>query len=293
MHDPSTAQSSRIAALAALHAAVVLFGFAGLFGKWLPLPPVLIVFARALVAAVALWAWQAASRRPRSPFDPRSIGTGAVLALHWVAFFTAIQISSVAIGLLGYASFPLFVLALERWLLGRRWSGREAATAALVTLGLVLLVPEFSLANSTVRGLAWGVLSGFTFALLAVLNRRWSADCDAIDLARRQNAWAAVALLPVVAWSAGWPAVTAYDVGSLLVLGIVCTAAAHTLFIASLRTLSAHTASVVAALEPVYGIALALLLLGEVPSGRTVAGAALLIAAAIVASRTDVVTEPA
>jgi drug/metabolite transporter (DMT)-like permease len=283
---------SRPAALLTLHAAVLLFGFAGLFGKWVALAPVAIVLGRTVVAATVLGA--VAIARSETPRPTVTLAAnGAILALHWVAFFAAIQISSVAIGLLGYASFPLFVLALERWLLGRRWSGREAATAALVTLGLVLLVPEFSLANSTVRGLAWGVLSGFTFALLAVLNRRWSAHCDAIDLARRQNAWAAVALLPVVAWSAGWPAVTAYDVGSLLVLGIVCTAAAHTLFIASLRTLSAHTASVVAALEPVYGIALALLLLGEVPSGRTVAGAALLIAAAIVASRTDVVTEPA
>jgi len=50
----------------------------------------------------------------------------------------------------------------------------------------------------------------------------------------------------------------------LLVLGLVCTAFAHTLFIAALRTVTAHTASVIAALEPVYGIALALLLSGWV-----------------------------
>ena len=37
--------------------------------------------------------------------------------------------------------------------------------AALVALGLVLLVPEFTWESHTVRGLAWGVLSGFTFAL--------------------------------------------------------------------------------------------------------------------------------
>jgi drug/metabolite transporter (DMT)-like permease len=48
---------------------------------------------------------------------------------------------------------------------------------------------------------------------------------------------------------------------------------------------SAHTASVVAALEPVYGIALAALLLDEVPSPRTLAGALLIVGAALVATR--------
>ena len=51
----------------------------------------------------------------------------------------------------------------------------------------------------------------------------------------------------------------------LVVLGAACTALAHTLFIACMRAVTAHTASVVTALEPVYGIALAAWLLGEYP----------------------------
>ena len=43
--------------------------------------------------------------------------------------------------------------------------------------------------------------------------------------------------------------------------------------------MTAHTASVIAALEPVYGIALALALLGEVPGPRTLAGGVLIVAA--------------
>jgi drug/metabolite transporter (DMT)-like permease len=42
---------------------------------------------------------------------------------------------------------------------------------------------------------------------------------------------------------------------------------------------------VVAALEPVYGIALAVVLLNEVPAARTLAGGALIVAAAWVATR--------
>jgi drug/metabolite transporter (DMT)-like permease len=49
---------------------------------------------------------------------------------------------------------------------------------------------------------------------------------------------------------------------------------------------------VCAALEPVYGIALAVVLLGEVPNARTVAGAAVIVVAALVATRRAKVVLP-
>jgi drug/metabolite transporter (DMT)-like permease len=278
---------TRTGALVALHGAVLLFGVAGLFGKWLDLAPVVIVLGRTTIAAAALAALRAAQQRAPAapPFDVRLIGNGVLLALHWFAFFEAIRISTVATGLLGYASFPLFVLVLERLLLGRRWAAREAVTAAFVTGGLGLLVPEFSLANPIVHGLAWGLVSGLTFALLAVMNRRWAAERPAADVALWQNLWAALVLAPLALVAGPLPDLGAREVGLLLVLGLACTALAHTLFIHALATITAHTASVIAALEPVYGIVLALVLLGEVPGWRTVAGAVLIVGAAIVATR--------
>lgn len=272
-------------ALILVHVATVLFGFAGLFGKWLALPPALIVLGRTLVAAAALVAIAVARGRPGVP-TPRLAANGFVLAIHWTAFFEAIAIASVAVGLLGFATFPLFVLLLERWLLGRRWSGVEGATAALVTLGVAVLVPSFDLADTTLRGLVWGVVSGFTFAILAVRSRALAQTHTPIDVALWQNAFAALALVPFV-WLGRdtLPALTPRDVALLAVLGLVCTALAHTMFIASLRRLSAHTASVVTALEPVYGIALAALFLGEIPTLRTLAGGALIVVAALIATR--------
>jgi drug/metabolite transporter (DMT)-like permease len=277
--------SARASALIALHVAVALFGFAGLFGKWLAWPPAAIVFGRAAIAAATLGLIVVLQRAPLR-FDRALAFNGAVLAVHWVAFFEAIQLASVAIGLLGYATFPLFVLVLERALLGRRWSITEAVTAAMVTAGLVVLVPGLDVHDRTLQGLAWGVVCGATFAWLAVRSRRFAATHASVDVALWQNAFAALFLLPFV-WIArdALPTPAARDVALVLVLGVACTALAHTLFIACLRRLSAHTASVVAALEPVYGIVLALVLLREVPTLRTIAGAVLIVGAAWVATR--------
>src|SRR3954447_6689211 len=125
--SPLTPAAARVS----LHVAVALFGFAALFGKWILLPATTIVLGRTLIAAATL-AIVIVLRRQRAgrPDVPTAVN-GAILALHWVSFFAAIQVSSVAVGLLGYASFPLFVLLLERRLLrGRRF---ERATAVLAT----------------------------------------------------------------------------------------------------------------------------------------------------------------
>ena len=271
-------------ALVALHVSVALFGFAALFGKWIALSPVDIVFGRAVVAAITLAVLLRCTRRSAGSPAGALVLNGALLALHWVTFFAAIQTATVAIGLLGFASFPIFVLILERVLLGRRSSPVELAAVGIVVSGLALLVPELSWTSRTVQGLVWGVAAGFTFALLALRNRALVPEVGATVLALWQNAFAALWLLPVLALTFDTAIPTARDIGLIVLLGVFCTALAHTLFIASMLRMSTHTASVVSILEPVYGIGWAALLLHEWPDVRTAVGGALIIGAAAVAS---------
>lgn len=277
---------SDASALAALHVAVALFGFAALFGRWVALPATAIVLARAVVAAgtlavVARWRRVIVGRG-----DLRLLVNGAILAAHWVAFFAAVQAGGVAIALLGYAVFPVFVLVLEHRLGDAKSGARGWVSALLAMLGLFALVPDLNWTNGATRGLALAVASAFTFAWLAVRNRALVAERSAIGIALWQNLFAAACLVPVTIVVAGRAAIpTPSDVWLLVVLGTLCTGVSHTLFIASMRRLSAHTAGVVAALEPVYGIALAALLLHELPTLRTIVGGVVIVAAALEATR--------
>jgi drug/metabolite transporter (DMT)-like permease len=278
------------AALWRLHAAVALFGAAALFGRWVDLPATSIVLGRTAFAALALAIAAAASgRRAMSGRPTAALAVnGALLAVHWVAFFAAVQRTSVAIALVGYASFPLFVVLFERGEGGQSEQGGRVgrvSVAALVVAGLLLTVPSFAPGDRGAQGLLLGVLSGLAFAILVLRNRSLVARIEPTTIALWQNAAAALFLAPVVLVTPGSRVPAPADWMLLIVLGVACTALAHTLFIASMRRVSAHTASVVAALEPVYGIALAVVLLGEIPSLRTLAGAALIVVAAIVASR--------
>lgn len=277
---------SRASALVALHVAVALFGLAGLFGKWLQLSPLVIVLGRTIVAALALGVVARIRQERLGRLEPALLLNGAILALHWVTFFLAIQRSTIATALLGYATFPLYTLLIEYRGRLRAIGRAQWWSILLVVTGFAVLVPTPSWSNATVQGLSLGTVSGATFAWLALRNQAMLAHARPIGLAFWQNAWAAVWLMVIVVpVSEVLEAPTWEDVGALVTLGALCTAAAHTLFIGSLRALPAHTASVVAALEPVYGIAFAVLLANEVPTMREVGGAVLLLAAATVASQ--------
>jgi len=142
-----------------------------------------------------------------------------------------------------------------------------------------LIVPRFELADSGFRGVIWGLVSGFTFALLTIMNRRFSQQYSSPVIAFYQDFFAFLVLLP-------FPFIfhfklTGRDLILLVILGVVCTAVSHTLFIKGMKTIKAQTASIIHALEPVYGIIFAFILLREIPALRTILGGMVILMAQV------------
>ena len=264
-----------------------MFGLSGVFGKLAVSDPLTITFGRALFAVLALLL--AAQLLPRSGARP-SVRQRAGLVLgalllggHWLTFFVAVKVAGVGIATLGFASFPAFTLMLEGLLFRERTRPIEFAMVAMVCLGLLLVTPEFDLGSEATIGLLYGVLSGLLFALLSLLNRAVTVGVDPVQAALWQNAAIMLGLLPF-AWSA-IPAIPAADWLWLALLGVLCTGLAHSLFVASLRVLKARTTSVIFALEPVYGIAIAWWLFNEQPTLSMLVGGVLIILASVITSR--------
>jgi drug/metabolite transporter (DMT)-like permease len=279
---PSAASHHR-RALLHIHFATVLFGLTGLFPKLIDASPALITAGRTLFAASAILfacSYFHVNLRLRSWRDFWHLALSALLLLlHWLAFFYSVQISTVAISLLGFASFPLFVTLLEPIWFKERLGWVDLAAAALVAVGLALIPPELDLGNETAQGLAWAVLSGFLYALFALLTRAGVGRYSQGTVSFYQQAICFVLAAPLAVGDL--QRLTLKNIALLAVLGIVCTALAQVLFLGSLKSLRAQTASIIICLEPVYGIAFAWPLLGEVPEARTLLGGSLILAAAV------------
>jgi drug/metabolite transporter (DMT)-like permease len=269
-----------------IHTAVLFFGLAGLFGKLILLPALIIVLGRVIFAAIflallSLYLKQDIKLNQKKDYLYLFI-LGVILALHWWTFFQAIRLSTVAVGLLTYSTFPIFVTFLEPYFFKEKIKRSDIYLALIAFLGVILVVPRFEIADNITRGALWGIVSGLTFAVLSILNRGYVKKYSSLVIAFYQDSAAALVLLPflfVMEFT-----ITHKDILLLALLGVCFTAIAHTLFIKGLTNVRAQTASIIACLEPVYGIVIAIFLLGEIPGWRIISGGMLILSATFYAT---------
>lgn len=267
------------------HTAVLLFGVAGLFGKWLALPALVIVAGRLLFASLSLGSIlkkNALSWPPKNQLIVM-MGLGVLLAFHWFSFFHAIQLTTVALGLITFATFPVFTAILEPLVFKERFEYRYVFLALGTAFGVYLAAREGLNNELPLAGIIWGVLSGFSFAILTLGNKKILKRCTALRLTFYEDLFAFLSLLPFLLFFD-----LTLDVREwllIVLLGTVFTALAHYLFIRSLKNIEARTASIISSLEPVYGILFAIVLISEIPGIETILGCLIIISINVFVTR--------
>jgi len=266
-----------------IHLSVFLFGFAGLFGKWIHLDAITIVWGRVLFASIAFgfyFLWQ-----KRNPFYLSLkmllvyFFLGSLLAFHWWSFYKSVKLSTVAIALFSFTSFPIFTVFLEPLFFKLKWKAIYFVLAFVSMLGIYLLLPQIDLNHVYFWGVFWGVWSGFSFSVLTILNRILLKGQEAIDLAFFQDFFAFLCLSPFIIIL--HPSIEINHWLLLALMGIVFTALAHFLFIKGLVSVQAQTAAIIANLEAVYGAFFAYLLLSESLSIKNILGGLIILLAAV------------
>lgn len=267
--------------LISLHLAVLLFGVVGIFAKVVQLPSAIIVLGRVFFSSIFLFFFLLL-RKQKILLNKKEdykwmIGAGVVLAVHWTCHMQSIQSSTVAIGTIAFSTFPLFVTFLEPYFFHEKLKVQDILCAVVMLSGVIVMIPEFELSNSMTQGVLWGLGSAFTYAILGLLNRRFTSVYPAAQVSLYEQGTACVVLLPTLFIMK--PVITLQDVGMLLMLGVVFTAIAHTLFINSLKSVKVKTAGIVSGLESVYSIIAAMLFLSEMPSFKEVVGGIIILGA--------------
>lgn len=262
-----------------IHLAVLLFGLSGLFGKFITLPPIIIVSGRVCFSSAFLFIVIKVFKRGIRLKEKRHylylIIMGGILVIHWTTFFKAIQMSTVAIGLLTFSTFPVFVTFLEPYFFKEKLKVSDVIVAVITFLGVALVIPKFELGNDVTQGVIWGVISGFTYALLSMFNRKYVNEYSSLVVAFYEQIVAAVLLIPV--WFISHPVVQTKDILLIILLAVVFTGISHTLFIEGLKNIKTQTAGIISCLEPLYAIIFAALLLNEIPGIREVLGGVIIL----------------
>jgi drug/metabolite transporter (DMT)-like permease len=278
--------NTRNKSLLEIHFAVFLFGVSGLFGKLLSLPAIIIVLGRVAFSSIFLLFLLLYIKKDLKLKEKKHyfylIIMGIILAIHWTTFFQSIQVSTVATGLLAFSAFPIFVTFLEPYFLKEKIRLSNILVAAITFLGVILVIPSFEFGNSTTQGVLWGLVSGFTYAILSILNKKYVKEYSSVIIAFYEQFIAAIILIPF--YFLQKPIFQLNDIFLLALLGVVFTGISHLLFINGLKNIKAQTAGIISSLEPVYGILFAAFLLSEIPSIREVLGGMVILGAVFYSS---------
>ncbi len=269
-----------------LHIAVMLFGLAGVAAQFVEIPAVLTALGRVICSSILLFLIAVFKKDRLSLNSKKDYGmivlTGIVMAVHWTTFFQSIQVSTVAIGTITFSTFPLFLTFLEPLIFHERLRKQSITSAVVLFIGVLITIPEFSMANHTTIGIIWGMISSFTYAVLTLANRYFSARYAARTICLYEQGSAAIVLLPALFLvEASW---RIQDIAGVAFVGFICTAFAHSLYISAQKSVRAQTAGIVSGMETVYGIVYALLFLGEIPSVRELIGGAVILSVAMYSS---------
>ncbi len=279
-------QSSHIRHLLELHIGLLCISTSGALGRYVELPPPLTIWWRALFALFFLGVY-CYYRKFSFRFDFRKkggiiLGTGVLMMLHWVLYFYALQWSNVAVGMLSLMTFPAMTALLEPLILKTPFQKIQLLLAGLVLLGIYFLVPNFDMENSITLGLIMGLLSAFCYSIRNILLKTQVDSVHGSVIMFYQILITLGCLIPVFGIYETEGVVTYLPF--LILLGLVTTAIGHTLFLNSFKHFSVSTASLVGSIQPIYGVLIAILFLGEYPTWQSVIGGILILSTVIIES---------
>jgi drug/metabolite transporter (DMT)-like permease len=250
-----------------LHLIVFIWGFTAVLGALISIEAIPLVWYRMGVASVLMWGYLLA-RRQRLRFGARTLlafaVAGLIIALHWITFFGAVKLANVSVTLAIMSTGAFFTAFLEPILFGRKIVAYEVLLGLIVVAGLYLI---FDIDPAYTTGILMALASAFLGALFNVINGKLVQRYQASTISFYELAFGALFITVFLAVRGELDAsifeLTSSDALYLFLLASVCTAYAFIAAVHVMKWLSPYTVSLTINMEPVYGILLALILLGD------------------------------
>ncbi len=255
-------------------------------------PPALVAWGRVAIAAVVLLpiAWRLGALRGMRARWRAAAAFGVVeIVVPFPLIAAGEQRINSSLAAILIATVPLAVA-----LLAIRFDPDERVSGARLVGLVVGLVGVAVLLGIDVAGRA-GELLGALMILVAALGyaigpfivKRWLSGVHSLGPVTVALCVSAIALAPLAILSAPDAAPTAGAIGSVVILGLVCSAAAFVVFFALIAEVGPGRATVITYVNPVIALLLGVMLIGETVGVATLAGLGLILAGSWLATRRE------
>ncbi|MFT6138512.1 MAG: drug/metabolite transporter (DMT)-like permease [Patiriisocius sp.] len=270
-----------------LHFIVFIWGFTAVLGALISIDALPLVWFRMLIATGLILIWISYKKKSLR-FTPKTLAAffigGLIIALHWLAFFGAIKVANVSVTLAIMSTGAFFTSFLEPLFYKRKIIGYEVLFGLIVIAGLYII---FRVEGDYFNGMILALCSSFLGALFSVINGKFAVKYDASAISFYELGFGvlciSVYLLFTGSFSVEFFQLSTKDWIYLFILASACTAYAFIASVHVMKWISPYTVMLTINMEPVYGIILALLILGDAEnmSSQFYYGAALIIATVV------------
>jgi drug/metabolite transporter (DMT)-like permease len=266
--------------------ATLFISTSGVLGKYIDMPPTVIVWWRSSLAVLFIYGYCKFKKidltiKSRKDFFVFVLGA-IFMAAHWITYFYALKLSNVALGMLSLYTFPVITALLEPIFMKTKFNPIHILLGGIVLLGIYILAPEFNLESSHVQGIGLGLISALCYSLRILLMKQQVAVYNGSMLMFYQVLMITILLAPTLLFLDTSNIETQYPY--VLLLAILTTAIGHTLMVKKFSYFSVSTASIISSIQPIFGIVLAFIFLHEIPSINTYFGGALILSTVIIES---------
>ena len=182
---------------------------------------------------------------------------GPLLAIHWSSMFKSIELNTVAVGIGLVFSYPIFILIIEI-MMGKNIKFFQVALVLIGFFGLYLLLDFSSI--SSLLGVAYGLISAFSLAILIIYGSSKSVQFGGLNVAFVQVSFAAIILSPFTYNGFSWM------LNNLLVsvfLGFFLTGVGLTTYWYVIKFIPPVSIGTITFLEPVTGVVFGAIVLNE------------------------------
>jgi drug/metabolite transporter (DMT)-like permease len=252
-----------------IFSAAFLWSLAGVFIKFLDVPPLTIVFYRSLFAGLVFTPFL---RRNGLPLNGPILVSALTYTAAISSFVAANKLTTAANAIVLQYTAPIFVFLFSGLVLKEKIAKLNGFALAVSMIGVGIISLD-SVGQPDMAGVLLALLSGLLFAAY-MINLRRTSEINPVYLTWINNLVCALLLLFIVK-SQLW--LTATQLWILIVMGAVQLGMPYFLFSKGLHAVSLQEASLIALIEPVLNPLWVALVVGEIPSKATVAGGGMIL----------------
>ena len=251
-----------------LHFLVVIAGITAVLGELISLDAIPLVWYRMSIGAVLMLGYIILKKKPlRVPLKVlfNLSVAGIIIALHWITFFAAINVSNISITLAMFSTGAFFASLIEPLFFKRKIIGYEILFGLIVIIGIVLITQT---ELKYILGIVLGISSALFSTLFAVLNGKFVQHYPPSIISFYEFISGVLFMSIFLAFREDGFNVSYFQISSsdwiyLFILASICTAYAFIASVHVMKYITPYTVVLTYNLEPIYGIVLALVLFPE------------------------------